>query len=184
MFGRNSKEEAMLYYLYMMADGDVSYNEEKLFDSICNELSLGNESKMDIIEKCKERGKESSDIFSIIIQDKVEEGAGNSWMGLRNSSHLARVIWNLVNLGYADSFYSDEEKKIVKYLVDKWSVKTEILQEFIDIDDTILALTKQKEWILTTFNKGTERDKREKKVDSQIAQMFEDVKITISEITM
>ena len=34
MFGSDCKGEAVLYYLYMMADGEVSYSEEKIFDEI------------------------------------------------------------------------------------------------------------------------------------------------------
>ena len=31
----NYRGQAKLYYLYMMADGEVSYSEEKIFDEIC-----------------------------------------------------------------------------------------------------------------------------------------------------
>lgn len=184
MFGSNNYKEATLYYLYMMADGDVSYSEEKLFDSICKDLNLEAESKKDVINKCKEITERSTDIFNVMVGEKVDEEAGNGWFGLRDASSLARIIWNLVNLGYADSIYSDKEKKIVKYLVDKWSVSAEVLQEFVDTADTILALSKQKEWIAATYGKGAIRDKKEKEVNAQINEILEDVKLTIEEITM
>lgn len=186
MFGNNKNEEASLYYLYMMADGNVSYSEEKLFDSICKDLNLDDESKKEIINKCKELSRESSDLFSVMVRERIDEEASNGWMGFgrRDASSLARIIWNLVNLGYADSKYSGEEKKIVKYLVDKWSISQEVIQEFVDTADTILALSKQKEWIATTYGKGNVRDKKEKEVDAQINEMLEDVKLTIKEITM
>ena len=183
MFGNNKNEEASLYYLYMMADGNVSHSEEKLFDSICKDLNLDDESKKEVINKCKEMSRGSSDIFSVMVREKVDEKASN--IGLfTNYSGLARIIWNLVNLGYADSKYSGGEKKFVKYLVDKWSISPEVLQEFVDTADTILALSKQKEWIATTYVKGTVRDKKEREVDAQINEMLEYVKLTIKEITM
>lgn len=184
MFGSNNYKEATLYYLYMMADDDVSYSEEKLFDSICKDLNLEVESKKDVINKCKEITEKSTDIFSVMVSEKIDEEVGNGWFGLRDASSLARIIWNLVNLGYADSRYSDEEKKIVKYLVDKWSVSAEVLQEFVDTADTILALSKQKEWIAATYGKDAIRDKKEKEVNAQINEMLEYVKLTIKEITM
>ena len=58
---------------------------------------------------------------------------------LKNASDLARIIWNLIKLGYADTVYSEEEKEIVNYLVDKWDISVEVYQEMIDIADTILG---------------------------------------------
>ena len=184
MLGSNRNEEATLYYLYMMADGDVSYSEEKLFDEICKELNIDFDGKNAVIVKCRELTTGKADVFSIMVREKIDEHAGQGLFGLRDASGLARVIWNLVNLGYADSFYSDAEKKIVSYLVDKWSVCPEVYQELVDTADTMLALTKQKEWITSTFPKGSIRDKKEKEVDSEIKQLLEDVKLTIQELTM
>lgn len=181
----NRTEEAMLYYLYMMADGEVAYSEEKVFDSLCNELKMDCDTKNSVIEKCKTLVDGRLSIFNIIIREKLDEQAGKTRYGMeKDESGLARIIWNLVNLGYADSDFSDEEKKIVDYLTDRWSVKPEVYQEFIDTADTILALTEQKEWIVSTFSKSAMRDKREKEVDTEIEYLLNDVKLTIEELTM
>lgn len=186
MFGSNCNEEATLYYLYMMADGNVSYSEEKIFDEICKELNLDTDEKNSVIEKCKGFAANETDVFSIVVREKIDEQVGQGWLGfgLRDASSLARIIWNLVNLGYADSSYSDEEKKIVNYLVAKWSVSTEIYQELVDIAETMLALTKQRGWIASIFSKDSIRDKKERKVDSEIKHLLEDVNLTIQELTM
>lgn len=184
MVGVNDNKEAMLYYLYMMADGEVSYNEEKIFDTICKELNINQDAKNAVVEQSESLVDDTANIFSIIVREKIDEQAGKNWFALKNASSLARIIWNLVNLGFADSFFSEEEKKIVSYLVDKWSVNMEVYQEFVDTADTMLALTKQKEWIAATFPKGRIRDKKEKNVDAEIEQLLEDVKLTIEELTM
>lgn len=183
MFGSN-RNEATLYYLYMMADGAVSHGEETIFDEICKELSIDYYAKLSVIDKCKDLAAGKTDVFSIVIREKIDEQVGQGGFGLRNASSLARVIWNLINLGYADSCYSGEEKQIVRYLVDKWSVNTEVYQALVDTADTMLALTRQKEWIASTFSTGSIRDEKEKKVDSEIKQLLEDVKLTIQELTM
>lgn len=87
-------------------------------------------------------------------------------------------------MGYADSGYSQEEKKIVEYLVDKWSAKPEVYQEFIDIADTMLALTKQKRWLEDNFSVGAEKDKKEKDIDMEMKRLWDDAKLTIDEIMM
>lgn len=181
----NNKEmEATLYYLYMMADGGVSYSEDKIFCNLCKELEIQNTDRLEIVKNCKAFGKETNDIFSVIVRKKIDDEVGQSFFGLQDKSALARIIWNLINLGYADTVYSDTEKKIVNYLVDKWSVDREVLQEFLDIADTMLASVKHKEWIRTTYSTGNDRDKKEKETDDEIKMLLEDVKLTIQELTI
>lgn len=182
--GKRESVEASLYYLYMMADGEVTYSEEKIFDTICKELDIDYDTKEKIIKKCKEFAGKNSDMLNVIMSEKIDEQSGQNWFGERDLSKDARIIWNLVNLGYADNVYSEEERKISKYLVDKWSVNLEVYQEFIDIADTMLALVKQREWVLSTFTKGRERDKKEKKIESEMEQLLSDVNLTIEELTM
>lgn len=184
MFENNQSSEAALYYLYMMADGEVSCSEEKVFDAICKELSIDNDTKNSIIEKCKDLTNDTSDVFSIIVREKIEEQVGRGWIGSSKASYLARTIWNLVNLGYAGSIFSEEEKRIVNYLKDKWAIDLEVYQEFVDIADTMLALTKQKEWLVSTLPNGSERDEQEKDIDTKIMQLQDDVKLTINELRM
>ena len=184
MIGIYTIEEAKLYYLYMLADGEVHSREETKFDQICKELKIEPEAEKEIIKECKNSEKQSQDLLNVIINEKIDEKAGRGMFGIQNVSSQARIIWNLVDLGYADREYSNEEKRIVNYLVDKWSVNSEILQEFVDTADTILALTRQKSWIYNQFPRGAERNKREKKVDNQIMELLEDVKLTIKELTM
>lgn len=184
MSGTGKKGEAMLYYLYMISDGEVSYNEEKMFDEICKELRLNEEEKKAVVNKCKEKALCSKSSFDAIMIEKLDEQVGKSLFGFKNASSLARIIWNLINLGYADTCFSGEEKKIVEYLIKKWNVKQEVYGEMINTADTMLALTKQKEWLMSTYEKGSIRDKKEKKIDFEIATMLSDIKTTIEELTI
>lgn len=184
MLGRMKKEEAMLYYLYMLSDGEISYSEEKLFNEICKELNLNEEVKQSVIARCKEIAQDPKVAFDVIMNEKIDEQVFRDLVGLNHASSRARIIWNLVNLGYADTCYSEEEQKIVKHLLAKWRVNSEVYQEMVDTADTMLALTKQKEWVISTFPKGSERDEKTKKIDSQINTMLSDIKLTIKELTM
>lgn len=187
LYGSNGNAEIMLYYLYMMADGEVSPNEKKIFNTICKELNIDNDVKNSVIKKCKEVVDDIENIFNIIVREKIDEEAGQvgfMFFHFKSTSNTARIIWNLVNLGFADSVYSDEEKKIVNYLIDKWSINLELYQEFIDTADTILALTKQKEWIVSAFSEESVRNKRKRDIDKTIKQLLNDVKITIDELAL
>ncbi len=184
MFGTGQKEEAMLYYLYMMSDGEVSYSEEKLFAEICKGMNMNEEDKQDAIDKCREIAPNPKSAFNVIMNEKLDDQVEKDWFGLKNPSTLARIIWNLVNLGYADTNYSEEEKEIVNHLINKWEIRPEIYHEMVDTADTILALIRQKEWIASTFDKGSLRDEKERRIDSEISMMLSDIKITIDELTM
>ncbi|MDE6214470.1 MAG: TerB family tellurite resistance protein [Lachnospiraceae bacterium] len=184
MFEESKDVEASLYYLYMMADGEVSNNEKRMFSKICKELAIDNDAKELIIEKCKNLVDKNPDILSLIVKEEIDEKSGQDRFGLRDLSRGGRIVWNLVNLGYADAVYSEEERKIVRHLVDKWKVDAEIYQEFVDAADTMLVLTKKKEWVLSTFSNGGERDKKLKEIDIAMERLLSDINLTIEELTM
>ena len=180
-----SKDEAMLYYLYMMSDGELSYSEKKLFDEICMDLNLGNDEKKEVAAKCKELVSCPTEAYEVIIREKLDEKAGKGFLGIgKNASSIARIVWNLINLGYADNVYSDKEKEIVNHLTTRWNVAPEIKREMIDTADTMLALAKQKEWIIKTFKSESERENKEKQVDTEMIKLLSDIKLTIEEITL
>ena len=189
MFERGKIEEAMLYYLYMMSDGEVSYSEEKLFAEICSEMNVNEEEKQAAIGRCKEIAKNPKAAFDVIVSEKLDDQIRK---GLfydvfhinKDMSTLTRIIWNLINLGYADAYYSEDEKRIVNHLIEKWGIKPEVYQEMVDTADAMLALTKQKEWVVLTFDKGSLRDEKERKIDLEIGAMLSDIKLTIDELTM
>mgnify|MGYP001151783763 CR=1 FL=1 len=54
MFEDNKEGEAILYYLYMMADGEISPGEKKIFGTICKELDISADDRKAIIARCGE----------------------------------------------------------------------------------------------------------------------------------
>lgn len=172
--------EPGLYYLYMMADGEISPKEKKVFRKICKELEFDSDRKKSLMEMCERLVDEEPDVLEIITEAEIDEKAGKRmWMGTHSSRE--RIIWNLINLGYSDSAYSEEEKKIVNYLVDKWSIDNDVYQEFIDTAETMLALTRQKEWIISTFTDDIVQNEKKKKVDRVLNQLQSDIKVTLAE---
>ena len=95
MLESEKRAEAALYYLYMMSDGKVTYDEEILFDKICKELQVTEEMKRNIISDCKVKARGEHEIFLTVIRDKIDETAGKSWGRLKDKSSLAKIIWNL-----------------------------------------------------------------------------------------
>lgn len=183
LFG--TKEEVMLYFLYMMSDGEITYSEEKLFDQICSEMYLEPNAKKEAIEECLKLAKRPEDAFDIIISEKLDESVCESRFRRQNTEvSLSRIIWNLINLGYADTVFSQSEQTIINYLMKRWKIKEELYQEMISTADTMLSLTQHKDWIKKTYHNGTDRDAYEKRIDQEIQELFSDIKLSIAELAM
>ncbi len=178
------RKEAMLYYLFMMADGDISYNEEKNFNKICEELEIDEIEKQSIAESCLKLVQGSKTVLDVIKDRELEKQlgqVGSSIFNYKDAVSNARIIWNLVNLGYADKCYSEEEKRIVCYFIEKWDFDKEVYQEMIDTSETILALTNQKTWAITTLNESEAIEKKKKSIEDEIGKLFSDIQVTIEE---
>lgn len=177
--------EAMLYYLYIMSDGVVSKSELELFDSICEKMALDEEEKQKAVDQCKLTTMYYNNILDIIMANSIDSGAGKGIFGApKKKSELTRIIWNLINLGYADGDYSENEREIVNYLVKKWDISPVVFQEMVSTADTILALTNQKDWIRKNKLNEDEKTRKKQLLNSEIEKLLEDIQITIRELDM
>ena len=179
MVKKKQIEEAGLYYLFMMSDGKLSDNEERIFDDICKKMEMSENEKQAVISHCREVSRNFKSIAAVIARERLDDD-----LRVLNKSARTIIVWNLVNLGYADDCYSDEEKNIVGYLVKEWNIPEAVYREMVDVADTMLALSKQRDWLIATYSEGNARDKKEKEIEAEIESLVSDVKVTIEEQTM
>ncbi len=182
----NNRGQAKLYYLYMMSDGNVSANEKKLFGTICKELNLDADEKKNIIKECRE-----------IVNDKgmncievLEKNAEDSYMygpldidlnKYGTDEEKAKILWNLINLGYSDTHYFIDEREVVDYLREYWEIPESLYQEMIDVAETCLALEKHKQWV-DTLPESDYKAEKIKQIKKDIKFTQETIKTTLSEI--
>lgn len=182
------ENEKTLYGLFIMADGNISYEEEKMLIQICH--GMGSSINEANINNLRTLSKRNTNIYQEIVKANLAYSIEHPYADgtfdffRKSKSSLARIVWNLINLGYADSTFSVKEKEIVDYLVKKWEISPVIYQEFIDVAETMLALSEQKDWIKTLSISKYSKDQMEKRVDNQIKQLLNDVTITLEELTM
>ena len=127
-------DEAKIYYLYMLSDGEASKKEKELFTTICKELYIDADEKKRIIKECEKIP--SDGIFDEIKElagDPVEETEKLALMAsirsvLSNLGNRETILWNLINLGYADSKYTYEEREIVDFLKNHWKVAEDLYE--------------------------------------------------------
>lgn len=182
----NNIGQAKLYYLYMMSDGDISAGEKKLFNKICQELCLETEDKKRIRQECNEIIKKEKRTCIEVIKKNMEEPLIYGVLNINFYKYIskedrAKILWNLVNLGYADSYFTSNEKEIVDFIREYWKIPDNLYQEMIDIAETCLALEQYKS-CLEELPDTDYKKKKIKQVKKDLKYVQEMVIATISEI--
>lgn len=181
-FFTSKKVQLKIYYLFMLADGNCSSDERAKFSSICKAMDVDSDDENEVIDFCKNAvhissKDNSAQIIREISKLLVEEGGFLN----KDKSKQVEITWNLINLGYADIEYSEAEKKVVSFLTEYWEVDPLTLSDLNDTADTILALTRQKEWVKTTSKTYDVISATIKEIDATIKRMANNVEILISE---
>ncbi len=180
-------DQAKLYYLYMLSDGEASEREKKLFTTICKDLNIDVDEKKRIIKECENTPFDG-------IFDEIKELAGEPVKEMKNSSSLlsimsflgnsedyATILCNLINLGYADTKYTYEEREIVDFLKNHWKITEDLYQEMIDVAETCLALEEHKKWV-EGLEDSAYKDEKMKQIKKDIRSAQDGIKITLAEL--
>ena len=95
-------DEAKIYYLYMLSDGEASKKEKELFTTICKELYIDADEKKRIIKECEK-------IPSDGIFDEIKELAGDPVEETESRQTLCRDGRYQRNRGTEQYHYSDKQ---------------------------------------------------------------------------
>lgn len=90
-------------------------------------------------------------------------------------------IWTMIAFGYADTEYSENEKRIVNHLVKKWEIDSAIVSVMTDTAETMLALENKKRWAESTSMSYNDVNRIIADVDADIKRLYHTVNVTISE---
>ncbi len=181
----DSKEMQLLkiYTMFMYSDGEASESEVTFLDDIAEKLIISDADFKEIEDFCDQvDSKLSTDNPETFIEEIDKVLSKVTYGGIDTSkTEQTRTILTLINLEYADNEYCKAEKEVVNHLVERWDMDPLLVAELNDTVETILALTKHKEWLQTTSRpyKGIEETIYE--IDRNIVSLFENVEISISE---
>lgn len=98
-----------------------------------------------------------------------------------NADDYASILWNLINLGYADIKYTYEEREIVDFLRNHWKITEDLYQEMIDVAETCLALEEHKKWV-ESLEDSSYKDEKMKQIKKDIKSAQDGIKITLAEL--
>lgn len=182
-----SKDQAKLYYLYMISDGEITDNEKRMFNLICKELYLDGVEKEAVIKECKEIvSKEELNCLEV-IELNVRKGYMHGVIGIDMNKYdsmceKATIIWNLINLGYADKDFSNNEEEVVEYLCEYWDINDLIYNEMRDVADTIGMLEKHKSFVEASMQESEIKKAKLKKIRDDIKYVQSTIKTTLAEL--
>ena len=196
----NKRGQAILYYMFMQADSEITEHEKKIYNTICAELELDEGDIAKVVEKLQDCKEEQMDCLGYVKRQCEFSELGLQEILLRSNKFdleeleytikrdekkeiKAAVMWNLINLGYADKSYSCEEKEVVKFLKDYWKIPEAVYQEMIDVSETCLALSEYEKWAETLENSAHKVEKLNQ-IRRDLKKIEESIKITIEEYAL
>lgn len=183
----DKRSQAVLYYLYMKADFEISAREAKLFNTICDKLELDESDKEDVIDRIKG----VSETHHLNCLELLKKNSGLTQFGtlhlslykFEKNEEKATILWNLINLGYADTAYTNEEREVVDYLKKYWEIPDFLYQEMIDVVETCLALEEHQRWA-ESLESSSYKDEKLNQIKRDLKQIQDSIKITIAEFAL
>ena len=192
-------KQLKIYYLFMLADGRCSAGESDKFDSICRSMEVNDKDKQDVIDYCNKAIAVFSDDNSAMVMAEISKlissdnsvsvnmslglniGYSSAFRFSLTKSEEAEIIWNLINLAYADGEYSEPEKRVVTFLKNCWKIDDATFSDFIDTAETMLALETEKQWFKKTGKNFDETVAKIHGIDDTISRLAQNVGLLISE---
>lgn len=171
------------YYLFMLADGRCSAGENDKFDKICQTMKADDKDKQEVIDYCNKTISVFSDDNSAMVTAEISNLL-SAYGSFLEKSDEAEVIWNLINLAYADGEYSEPEKRVVTFLKNCWKIDDATFSDFIDTAETMLALETEKQWFKKTGKNFDETVAKIHGIDDTISRLAQNVGLLISEVDL
>lgn len=179
------KIQFKIYTMFLFVKGQPEIEKLNFLDTIRDKLELDKSFAEEVLNTCKQLDLVDGLDYKARIMQEIDGllETLNSTSPLKCDPCLqAETIWNLINLGYAGQKYSESEDMIVAHLKVIWEIDSKVTAEFRDTANTILMLVKQKDWLKVSGLPYDEITDRLNEVDKQINLMYENVKVTISQM--
>lgn len=181
-----------IYYLLIMADGTCTKNEVQKFNALCDSLDIQESERKAAIDYCE--GNVSEDFVRHIIDignerkkliEKINHNCFTRSAIENNPDDLQplflAILWNLIDLGYADGELKREEIDFIEALAIEWKIPADSRKELYETAETIQALCRKIAWVRQSDLTDAEKQKAEKKVNDQIISQYQSVRTLMME---
>lgn len=181
-----------MYYLFMLADGTCTKAEMQKFNALCKSLDITKEDRTAAIVYCEGNIPDNSPHHTADIMNELkkllEKQQQNCFTRTAMHDHpddlhpiFLAILWNLIDLGYADTVLNQEEKDFIETLAKAWKISQDSLNELYDTAETIQALCRKISWIRQSELPTTEKKEAERKASNQIINQYKSVRALMTE---
>ena len=140
-----------IVYALMAVDGKVSPEEEERFLLIGNELdSEFPEHKEAIVNEFTTRIQDTGDKeeYYDLIHDYVSETIRNSKEDGKTAGIRGKLLyWDLLTVGCSDSVFSDEERRLLRYICRTLRIDKSVAMEMEHTIKTLMTIEREEEWL-------------------------------------
>ena len=148
-----------IIYFLMAADRLVDQEEMEKFDAIGRDLDPAfDEHKSDFAAFCQNeilKADEEEDYFDN-IRDCIADAVRNSESAVNGTVHKTLLVWNLLATAYSDGDYSDEERKLIRFVGRRLEIDKAIIAELESAINTLVAIEKEKTFLRESDRRYTE----------------------------
>ncbi|MBP3207786.1 MAG: TerB family tellurite resistance protein [Campylobacter sp.] len=152
-FGKNSKESKMVLLILAMKIDGIKDEELDLFLEVARQYNVSD------LQKVKSIAKELLSQDNIQIREIFKEYAKEN-VSEYDKEGNTQFLWTLVNMGFIDGDYSDNERNLVDTYCEIAKLDKTFAREFEDIAKAMVAIVEQKKFL------------QDPKINSQKSEIF------------
>ena len=139
-----------IIYCLMAVDGVISPEEKEKYNLIGREMDSKFENHMDAFiheYEIKVKGAEDPEEYYEMVHDYVSELI-LSFEKSKNSGIRGKLLlWNLYAIVYSDECYSEEERRLIRYICRALRIDKAVAAEMENTLKTLMAIETEENWI-------------------------------------
>lgn len=176
------KNAVKIFYYLMAIDKEIKPEEEELFNLIGKELDPDFEVQKDaLIKECNAQIDKVIDVVDYydVIQEGVDIALSKEQISNCGFITPKLLLWDLLTITYGDNEYSEEERKLIKYIVRKLNIAKDVFLEMESSISTVSDIEKEITWIKSTDRSYLVIEKQVKELEKRRADIMLAIKALI-----
>ena len=142
----------IMYYL-MSVDNEITPEEEEKFLAIGKDMDPDFEEHRDaLVNECREnlaKVIDEDDLYDT-VHDSVGDLIRETFQSSSGSIPPILMVWNLLATAYSEGDYSEDERRLIRYITRQLNVDKSTLDIMEQTVETMIALEKEEAWLKTT----------------------------------
>lgn len=172
-FSKNSKESKMVLLILAMKIDGIKDEELNLFLEVARQYNVND------LQKVKDIAKELLSQDNIQIREIFKEYAKEN-VSEYDKEGNTQFLWTLVNMGFIDGDYSDNERSLVDTYCDIAKIDKTFAREFEDIAKAMVAVVEQKKFLQNSKVNSQKSEILSKELDKNQAVLENSISELIS----